>query len=319
MRYLVVINTVAFCNQLSKQAEKDWITELSGLKGLINVIPFCQLTSSQKKKVKVAIVANPDPKELTELTNLEWVQSLWSGVERLVAELPNKNIKIVRMKDPKLSQTMAEAVLAWTLYLHRDMPKYRNQQSNKHWQAHKLIDISNRQIGILGLGALGIASANKLLENGFQVSGWSRSPSKLKDITSFHGKQGFIKLLKKTDILISLLPLTNETTNLLNKETLTLLPKHASLINFSRGPIINEDDLLYCLKNERLKHAVLDVFSTEPLPENHPFWSSKNITVLPHISAPTDTKTASALVVFNISKYFETGMIPNTVNLKNGY
>jgi len=319
MRYLTMNDIVAFCGQLSKEEERDWLNEISPLMSGLNIVPFHQLTNSQKENVEVSIVANPNPKELKELINLQWVQSLWSGVERLLTESSNKDVKIVRMIDPDLSKTMAEAVLSWTLYLHRDMPKYLNQQNNKQWQKHTLIDINKRKVGILGLGELGKASANKLLENGFNVCGWSRSLSHLKDITCYQGKEGFINMLKQTDILICLLPLTDATKGLLNKETLTILPESASLINFSRGQIVNEEDLLYCLENNYLNHAVLDVFNTEPLPKNHPFWESANITVLPHISAPTNKISASKLVAYNILRYFEIGSIPNAVKWEDGY
>ena len=310
---------IAFCSQLSMEEERDWLNKISPLMNSLKLVPFHQLTQDQKESVKVAIVANPKPEELTELINLQWVQSLWSGVERLLTELSNNNVKIVRMVDPTLSSTMAEAVLAWTLYLHRDMPKYQSQQRNKQWEQHELIDINERRIGILGLGALGKASAKKLSENGFNVSGWSRTLSDLQGISCYHGKEGLSHILKETDILICLLPLTDETKGLLNKEILKKLPESASLINFSRGQIIIEDDLLYCLENNYLNHAVLDVFNTEPLPRNHPFWESPNITVLPHISAPTNKKSASRLVANNILNFFETSDIPSAVIRNNGY
>ncbi len=310
---------IAFCSQIPKEEEQSWLKEISHSMKHINIIPFHQLSAHQKEYVKVAIVANPNPKELAELVNLHWVQSLWSGVERLLTELPNKDVKIIRMVDPKLSKTMAEAVLAWTLYLHRDMPEYQSQQNKKQWKEHKLIETDQRRVSILGLGELGKASANKLLENDFNVSGWSRSQSNLEGITCYQGKNGFINMLKKTDILICLLPLTNETKGLLNKETLSYLPQRASLINFSRGQIVNEEELLHCLNNNHLNHAVLDVFDKEPLPKNHPFWESSNITVLPHISAPTNIISASKLVAFNILKYFETGNIPKAIERTKGY
>jgi len=310
---------VAFCSQFSHQEEQEWLKEISPLLRNVAIIPFPQLTTAQKKEVQVAIVANPNLDELVELENLQWVQSLWSGVENLLEATAERNIEIVRMVDPLLSRTMAEAVLAWTFYLHRDMPAYQWQQRNKEWKQHPLIDQRDRKIGILGLGALGKASAQKLLENGFCVQGWSRSPSDVKGVTCYHGKDGFVRLLKETNILICLLPLTVETKGLLNRETLSILPESASLINFSRGQIINEKDLLYCLNHNHLKHAVLDVFDQEPLPRDHPFWESPNITVLPHISAPTNKRSASKIVAKNIGNYLKTGTTPAAVKRKIGY
>jgi len=310
---------VAFCSQFSEREEQEWLKEISPLLHNVNIIPFYQLTNEQKKDVKVAIVANPNREKLAELTNLQWVQSLWAGVENLLKATADSNIEIVRMVDPMLSSTMAEAVLAWTFYLHRDMPKYQLQQRNKKWKQHPLINQCDRKIGILGLGALGKASAKKLLENGFSVSGWSRRPSDLNGVTCYHGKDGLVRILKETNILICLLPLTNETKELLNRETLSILPKSASLINFSRGQIINEEDLLYCLNHNHLKHAVLDVFDEEPLPQTHPFWELSNITILPHISAPTNMSSASKLVAKNILNYLKAGDVPAAVKREIGY
>lgn len=313
-------NIVAFCSQVSKSEQQHWLKELNHLLcDVVEIIPFDQLSEVQKNQIKVAVVANPDPLQLNQLVNLEWLQSLWSGVEKLVEQLSNKHVKIVRMIDPKLSSNMAEAVLTFTLYLHRNVPTYINQKNNKQWLAHKLIDAKQRQVGILGLGELGQASANKLIENGFNLNGWSRSSKKIKDIECYHGESGFYEILQKSDILICLLPLTNQTKNLLNKVTLKLLPKGASLINFSRGPIVNEQDLLESLNSNHLTHAVLDVFNVEPLPENHPYWINPKVTVLPHISAPTDVKSASIIVAKNIKKYLNSGQIPNSINLERGY
>ncbi|MFK8012495.1 MAG: 2-hydroxyacid dehydrogenase [Marinicellaceae bacterium] len=310
---------IAFCSQISITDQQRWLTELNRLLVDVRVISFQHLSNTEKQKVQIAIVANPKIADLNELKNLQWIQSLWSGVEKLVSQFSNKQIKIIRMIDPKLSHNMAEAVLTFTLFLHRNIATYIKQQSEQIWLPHKLVDSNKRHVGILGLGELGKASALKLLENDFNVSGWSRSPKRMKNVHCLNGEGGFIEIMKKSEILICLLPLTNKTQNLLNKRTLGLLPKGASLINFSRGHIINEKDLLDCLNKHHLKHAVLDVFNSEPLPGDHPFWQSSKITVLPHISAPTDVHSASIIVAKNIKKYLELGEIPHSISRSKGY
>ena len=309
----------AFIGQISTKEKESWLGQISPQLKDITIIPYENLTDSQKLEVEVAIVANPDPKELLALKNLKWVQSLWAGVERLLAELPQAEFGIVRMVDPNLASTMAEAVLAWTLYLHRDMPKYLIQQQNKVWQQNELVEAKDRTVGILGLGKLGRVAAEKLGLNGFDVCGWSRKQTSIEDVRCFSGVAGFQEMLAQTNILICLLPLTDETNNLLNEETLGLLPQGASLINFARGQIVDEQALLRHLENKHLEHAVLDVFSTEPLPKNSDLWGSPNVTVLPHISAPTNIRTASELVVSNLQRYFETGRVPETVMRSRGY
>jgi glyoxylate/hydroxypyruvate reductase A len=308
-----------FIGQISTKDKEAWLNKIKPLLKGISIVPYEDLTNEQKLNIEVAIVANPDPEELLELKSLQWVQSLWAGVERLLTDLPQAEFGIVRMIDPNLSSTMAEAVLAWTLYLHRDMPEYLIQQKNKIWQQNELIEIKDRNIGLLGLGNLGRASAEKLYLNGFNVYGWSRNKINIQGVKCFSGAKGLQKMLQNTDILISLLPLTDETDSLLNYENLGLLPSGASLINFSRGQIIDDNALLHHLESKHLKHAVLDVFNTEPLPKNNKLWDSPNITILPHISAPTNIRTASKIVVNHLLQYFETGRIPKTVIRSRGY
>lgn len=311
--------TITFIGQIPTKDKLAWLNNITPLLENISIVPYEDLTSEQKLTIEVAIVANPDPKELLELKNLRWVQSLWAGVDKMLLELPKAEFGIVRMIDPNLTSTMSEAVLAWTLYLHRDMPKYLTQQKNKIWQQHELIGLKERNIGLLGLGNLGRASVEKLSLNGFNVYGWSKNESNITGIKSFFGAKGLQEILKQTDILICLLPLTNETDSLLNDKNLALLPRGASLINFSRGQIIDDNALLQHLESKHLAHAVLDVFNTEPLPKNSKLWDSPNITILPHISAPTNTLTASKLVVTHLLQYFETGRIPETIVRARGY
>lgn len=310
---------VAFVGKISIEEKRAWLNKIEPLLQDISIVLYEDLTKQQKLAVKVAIVANPDTEELLALKNLQWVQSLWAGVEKLLLDLPQAEFGVVRMIDPHLASTMAEAVLAWTLYLHRDMPAYLAQQKNKVWQQNMLVEAKDRHIGVLGLGRLGQASAEKLNLNGFTVSGWSRSQSNIQGVRCFSGADGLQTMLKQTEILICLLPLTNETNCLLNHENLGLLPSQASVINFSRGPLIDEHALLYHLENKHIKHAVLDVFNIEPLPKASPLWDSPNITILPHISAPTNIRTASNIVVNNLLQYFRSGRIPETVIRSRGY
>lgn len=312
-------NQIVFIGKITNKERETWIATITPLLIGVKIVTYDELTTEQKLNIEVAIVANPEPEQLAEFPNLRWIQSLWAGVERLVAELPNAKFDIVRMVDPTLASTMAEAVLAWTLYLHRDMPKYLYQQKQKLWLERDLIEIKDRHIGVLGLGKLGTASAQKLLLNGFNVSGWSRSLTNIKGVKCFSGEEGLKELLAQTNILICLLPLTNETHALLNTQSMSILPPGASIINFSRGQIIDEKALLQHLESGHLAHAVLDVFEVEPLPISSALWDSPDITILPHISAPTNIRTASELVANNLTHYFEAGEIPESVQRARGY
>lgn len=312
-------SVIPFVAQLTTQERTAWLKALQEALPEQQIILLDKMSVAQREAATVAIVANPDPTQLTQLPNLQWIQSLWAGVERLLVEIHNPNLPIVRMTDPQLAKTMAEAVLAWTLYLHRDMPRYRTQQTAKCWQQHPVSLPSERTVGLLGLGNLGKIVAATLVQQRFTVCGWSRSQTSLDNVATFCGDAGLSDILQRSHILICLLPLTDQTRRLLNHKTLSLLPHGASLINFARGPIIETDDLLSLLDSGHISHAVLDVFDEEPLPTHSPLWTHPQITVLPHISAPTNKQTASQIVAHNINQFLVTGEIPASVNRTLGY
>jgi glyoxylate/hydroxypyruvate reductase A len=162
-------------------------------------------------------------------------------------------------------------------------------------------------------------AAQRLKDNGFQVSGWSRSAKQIDEIETFSGDTGLQDILQQSDILLCLLPLTASTRALLNAERLALLPRGASVINFARGPIIESQALVNSLDRGHLKHAVLDVFDQEPLPRENPLWAHSAITILPHISAPTTMESATKIVAKNIGCYRQTGELPTAVDISRGY
>ncbi|MEC9471796.1 MAG: glyoxylate/hydroxypyruvate reductase A [Pseudomonadota bacterium] len=311
---------VPFVSSASPDERQSWREALpKALDGIADVKPFEDLTEDQRSEARVAIVANPDPANVAALPNLVWVQSLWAGVERLMGELPANGPKIVRLTDPQMAETMSEAVLAWTLYLHRGMPRYIAQQRQKVWQDHVLERPQERTVGVLGLGKLGAAAAMRMKANGFNVLGWSRTEKSIEGIACRHGRAGLLEVLGQSDFIVLLMPLTDETRGLIGQDELSACKKGASIINFARGPIIDPAALINKLDNGPLGHAVLDVFDEEPLPPSSPLWDHDKVTVLPHISAPTIISTASRIVADNIGRYFEDGTVPPAVDRDRGY
>jgi glyoxylate/hydroxypyruvate reductase len=310
---------VPFISMLPKADIDQWLKILKKKLPKERIVKFSNLKKSDYKKIDVAIVANPNPTEVKKLVNLKWIQSVWVGVEKLVESFKGEKVKIVRLVDPEMNRTMSEAVLSWVLYLHRDMHFYQVQQNKRVWKEADYIKPSKKIVSIIGLGELGSASAAKLIENGFNVCGWSRGKKNIKKVKSFTGELGLKNMLKQTDILVCLIPLTRNTKYLLNYKMLSYLKKGASIINFARGAIINAKDLVKHLNSGRIKHAVLDVFEQEPLPKTSILWKHKNVTVLPHISAHTDMDTASSIVCKNIKKYRLKNRIPKSVNMVRGY
>lgn len=310
---------IALVTQLSETENHQWLSLLNTLISDDEVKLLDTMTSSEKQACDIAVIANPNVDDLNQLPNLVWVQSLWAGVESLIKPMQDLGLPLVRLIDPMLSQAMAEAALAWTLYLHRNMPQYAKQQSHKKWHQIDYTEAKNRHVSILGLGALGQEAASVLSGQGFRVSGWSYSSKQLDNVSCYHGKHGLATMLQDTDILICLLPLTQDTRHLLGKDLFSQLPKGAQLINFARAGIIKQADLFSALDEGRLDHAVLDVFEEEPLPVDSIYWENEKITVLPHISAQTNPYSASEIVANNILHYQKTGVIPGGVNINKGY
>lgn len=310
---------IAFVSRSDPSSEAEWITALTAAMPNETILSFSQMTEDQRVATEFAIVANPDPADIAKLTGLKWIHSLWAGVERLVAELGKTAPPLVRLTDPELSRVMAEAVLAWTYYLQRDMPRYRAQQDDAVWVELDYRHPNDMTVGLLGLGALGAASVERLNHAGFNVMGWSRSQKSIEGAETVSGDAGLTDLLGRSDIVVCLVPLTPETRGLVDARRLSEMKKGAALINFARGPVVVADDLISALNEEHVSHAVLDVFEEEPLPKDAPFWKHPKITVLPHISAPTSRKTAASLVAKNLDHWRSTGELPTTVDMTRGY
>jgi len=314
---------IAFVSQLAKHEQVAWLQLLSAKLPNESIKLDRDLSYEQKLQCEIAIVANPDPEKLSQYSQLQWVQSLWAGVDVLVRQLTSNNqipnFRLTRLVDPILAQTMSEAVLTWVLYLHRDMPKYLQQQKVAHWQQHRYFLPQERTVGVLGLGELGKVSAIRLSDNGFKVLGWSQSPKTIDGVQCYSGNDELITMIKKCHFLVCLLPLTETTNQLINSDLINQLPKGASIINFARGGIIAGDDIVNSLDEGYLEHAILDVFEQEPLDKKSLFWSHEKITVLPHISASTHFESAGNIVANNIDSYRINGQLPISIDWRKGY
>jgi len=314
------LNTpIAFVSNAPAKDQERWLEFLTRAMPDERVVMLDQLSACERQTVDLAIVADPDPEKLTWLPNLKWVHSLWAGVEKIARDLRDAPFRVVRLEDPEMARKMAEAVVAWCLYLHRDMPAYAHQQREKIW--HELVHTKagGRHIGFIGLGNLGQAAAGAVTRLHFQVSGWSRSPKTLENITTYSGRDGLMEMVSKIDIAVCLIPLTRETHHLIDRQCLLAMKPGSQIINFARGAIVATDALLEALDSGHIKHAVLDVFEEEPLPPHSRLWSHPGVTVLPHISGPTNRESASKIVADNIMRYRQSGIIPLSVDMKRGY
>jgi glyoxylate/hydroxypyruvate reductase len=239
--------------------------------------------------------------DFTPFTGLKAVLSLWAGVESF-QNSATLTAPLARMVDQGLSLGMAEWVLGHTMRAHLGMDNHLNGQDGI-WRNGIAPPLArDRKVGILGLGELGRTCADYLSRIGFQVSGWSRRKKSVDGVSCFSGDDGLHAVLEASEILILLLPLTAQTEDVLNTQTLALMPKGATIINPGRGPLIEDGALLTALDSGQIKHATLDVFRTEPLPKAHPFWGHPNVTVTPHIASETRAETASDSIAENIRR-----------------
>ncbi|HHL21825.1 MAG TPA: glyoxylate/hydroxypyruvate reductase A [Aliiroseovarius sp.] len=255
--------------------------------------------------------------DFTPFTRARAVLSLWAGVERIVGN-PTLTQPLTRMVDPGLREGMREYVTAHVLRLHLDTDRDVCRR-DAAWQPYLPPLARDRHVGILGLGELGQACAQALAGLGFQVSGWSQRPKRLDGVDSLTGADGLQSVLSRADFLVTLLPQTPGTENIVNARTLAMLPKGAVVINPGRGPLIDDTALLAALDAGHLRHAVLDVFRTEPLPADHPYWVHPKVTVTPHVASATRPETASAVLAENVRRAEAGAPLLYLVDRQRGY
>lgn len=272
-------------------------------------------------EIEVALVANPPIGSLDGLPNLRLIQSLWAGVDRLLADVSvPAAVPLARMVDPAMNEAMAQTALWAVLGLQRDFLDYAAQQRAGIWRQRPLRRADELSVAVLGLGQMGRAVARRLAQHGGRVLGWSRSASVAVDGVERHiGAESLPAVLAQAQVVINLLPLTADTRGLFDAATLALLPRGASLVNLARGAHVVEADLLAALDTGHLRRAVLDVFSIEPLPADHPFWRHPSVTVLPHVAAPTDPCSAATIAARNIAALREGRRFENLVDRARGY
>jgi glyoxylate/hydroxypyruvate reductase A len=257
--------------------------------------------------IDAAVVANPEPGLLAGLPRLRLIQSLWAGVDKLLANatLP-PGVPLARMVDPVMNAAMAETASWAVLGLHRRYFDYAAQQARGQWQPHPQRRADEVSVLVLGSGQMGGTVAARLAAIGYRVSTWRAS-------------DGPPPPLAGAQIVVDLLPLTPATRGMLDARFFAALPRGASLVNLARGAHVIDADLLAALDSGHLQRAVLDVFTTEPLPTTHPFWRHPRVTVLPHVAALTDSRSASRVVVANLRALARGAPIAHLVDRARGY
>lgn len=270
-------------------------------------------------RVQMAVAWNQPKNIFSALPNLKAITSLGAGADHLIYDttIP-ESVTISRMVIPSLKVQISDYVLMSVFNIIRHTRTYFDQQNHAEWTEHQPLDKNGLRVGIMGLGELGAETAKKLVKNGFLVSGWARSEKDISSVRTYTSGQ-LDTFLKDVNILVCLLPLTPETDGVLNLESIKKLKQPAFIINAARGEHLVDEDLIYALDTDRVQHAILDVFTDEPLPESHPFWNRKKITITPHTAALTNEKEAAKLIVENYKRVLSGMELTNPVSRKHKY
>ena len=273
--------------------------------------------------IEAAVVASPAPGALQGLPQLRLVQSLWAGVDKLLADatLPAQ-VPLARMVDPAMSAAMAETALWAVLSLQRGFFDYAAQQRANEWRQHAQRRAEELRVLVLGAGQMGSAVAARLAAQGYRVDAWRATAVERPapaQVAVRGGASALTALLPHAEVVVNLLPLTSDTRGLLDARLFAALPRGASVVNLARGAHVDDDDLLVALDSGHLRHAVLDVFHTEPLPLEHRYWRHPRVTVLPHVAALTDVCSGAQVVAANLRALREGAPLMHLVDRARGY
>ena len=266
------------------------------------------------------IIHSPDGPivDFTPYSNLRAVLGMWAGVEDIVNN-PTLKVPLTRMVDPGMIEGMTEWITGQVLRHHLGFDQHILNDRGDWLKSASPPLARSRSVGILGLGVLGGAAASILAALNFQVYGWRNSQGGPDGIEVLRGPDGFRHILSIADILVLQLPLTPETTNILDRQAFQMMKTGMTVINSGRGGLIDDDALLEAIDCGIVSHATLDVFRQEPLPPDHPFWKYPKVSVWPHISSETRIETGSRELVRNIARDLDGQKMKNLVQIDRGY
>lgn len=313
---------VLLSGRLDAAEREQWRTALR------DAAPECRWWSDDdgdvpREAIAAAVVANPAPGALQGLPQLRLVQSLWAGVDKLLADatLPAQ-VPLARMVDPAMSAAMVETASWAVLALHRGFFDYAAQQHAREWRQQPQRRAGEVRVLVLGTGQMGGAVATSLAARGYRVDAWrataSARPAPARAAVHV-GAAALAALLPLSEIVVNLLPLTADTRGLLGTRVFAALPRGASVVNLARGAHVVDAELLAALDGGQLRHAVLDVFHDEPLPAEHPYWRHPRVTVLPHVAALTDVRSGAQVVAANLHALRAGAPLAHLVDRARGY
>jgi glyoxylate/hydroxypyruvate reductase A len=272
------------------------------------------------ESIAMAAVWKHPAGSLSCFPNLKGIHCLGAGVDFILEDgsIP-QTLPVMRVVDPFLASDMAEYVLAQVMASLKDLHRYKRDQVSTDWHPRPYRRIEEVTVGIMGLGTLGRAVAELLGTAGFSLVGWTRASQPEVDFPTFSGLDQKKPFLEKSDILVCLLPLTPDTRSILDYDLLSGLPRGALLINVARGPLLVDEDLIRTLDSGWLSGACLDVFHTEPLPKDHPFWEHPGVHITPHVASVSDPESVAPQIIDNYRRLMAGQPLKNQVSRKRGY
>ncbi len=284
------------------------------------IVVYSYLEPHPKEEIIMALVWKHPKGQLMDYPNLECIACSGAGVDFIFEDMERpKALPITRVVDTMLAKDMSEHVIAVIFSYLKYLGHYRVDQMRKIWKPMQYRRIKDFKVGILGFGALGSVLAEDLVRFGFRVQGWSKSTKSLENIESFAGLDQLSAFLATTEILVCLLPLTDDTVGILNASLFEQLPKGAYIINVARGGHVVDADLIEYLENGHLSGACLDVFHEEPLPTDHPFWEHDKIHMTPHYASVSDTESVVPQIIENFRRLQRGEPLLNVVSKEKGY
>jgi glyoxylate/hydroxypyruvate reductase A len=269
--------------------ETGWLTDQQLRDILLSIYPTadirCGDSPGDLKDIEMLAVSQYQAGESLLYPNLKLIQKTGAGVESIIGDqsVP-QSVQIARLRSDTPAHEMAEYCLAAVLQEQRHFRQYRDNQLTSNWKAFEPLESNKTTVAVLGLGSIGKITASRFVDNRFNVVGWSRSQKELSGVKCYFGIDQLSEILAEADYVISILPVTPETTNLFDQQRFGEMKQGAVLINVGRGDLVNEVDLMQALDSAEISHAILDVMQAEPLPESSPMWRHPGITLTPHVS-----------------------------------
>jgi len=298
-----------------------WLAALS--RHLPNAEVWAWTPETAARQADYALVWAPPATFFESQQGLKAVFNLGAGVDKIL-KTPDlaallKGAPLVRVQDGGMAVQMAEYACHALIRHTRGFDIYDRQQQAATWQQRAPVVRADWPVGVMGLGDIGTRVASAIASFDYRTFGWSRSPRKIANVTTFNGKAQWETFLRECRVLVCVLPLSRETAGIINRHTLDLLKPSAYVINLARGAHIVDADLLAAMESSHVAGAALDVFHDEPLPVEHPYWSHPGVSMTPHIAAITLYEESTAQIADKIGRLERGQSVDGTVDLARGY